>query len=823
MNFKTINFKKSIVIVILFFLHLSINVSAQTPAGIDPTNLSTVKIDELSDEQVMSIIKQGEASGLSIEQAQAMAAKRGLPTAEMQKLKDRVAKIQGGGMKGAEGAENAEAVVANKVVEKAAEATTITGKIQDAGGAAKGTGNTIYGQEYFRNGDIKIFDKSTDAKAPANYIIGIGDELGVSVFGYSYYNEVLKVDARGAINPNQMGPIFVKGMAYDKAKALIRAKMNQYFDLSNNKLEITLAYSRSITVNIVGEVVKPGSYKIPAINTAFNALILAGGPNDIGTLRNIQIRRDGKVIRTLDVYAFLTDPNSKQDFYLEENDYIVVSNINKLVKLSGEVNRATQYELNDKEGVNALLKYAGGLKLNAYKEKVQVVRRSATESKIIDVNLDSLQKINKDFALQNGDEVLVKSANTDVLNKITITGAVNFAGDFNLSKNDRVSDLIKKAGGLKVDANLESAYLVRTKQDQTKEYFRLSLKEINANVKSEQNVLLQALDVLTIYSNKDYIEPMGIEIFGSVRKAGKYDYVNGMTLGDALQNAGGLTLDAENLRLEISRLNYFSENYTDGQDVRVVVEKIKLNGNTTFLTDAEAQIKLHPYDQIFIRSVPNFNAQQNITLRGEVKYPGVYALTSKDERIDDVIKRAGGLTKFAFPESATFYRPSLTGGYIVMNLKSALKSHTNKYNFVLREGDVLTIPTVNDYVSIVGSSMEYLKVLNKEQVNAPYVAGRRANYFINEFGNGFTKDSWRKKTYVVQPNAKINRTRDLLLFKIYPKVTKGSTIYVVNKVKKDKELQKEKEPFNWNKFVENTTLKVTGLATFFILLNQIKL
>ena len=805
----------------VFVILLTLSASFSSAQGIDPNNLSSVRIDELSDQQVMSIINQGEASGLTIEQAQALAEKRGLPTSEAQKLKDRIAKIQSRGSKSIAIVENTDSLTIDKSKEKREETVPNTVKTQDAERLKKTNSNTIFGQEYFRTGDIKIFDKSTDAKAPSNYVIGIGDELVVSVFGFSYYNEVLRVDSRGAINPNQMGPIFIKGLTFDKAKVLIKSKMSQFFDLSNNKLEITLTYARSITVNIVGEVIKPGSYKLPATNTAFNALILAGGPNDIGSLRTIQVRRGGKVVKTLDVYAFLTDPNSKQDFYLEDNDYIVVPSIKKLVKLSGEVNRSIQYEIIENEGVNTLIKYAGGLKPTAYKEKVQVIRRSSIESIIIDVNIDSLEKAKKDFMLVNGDEVIVKAANAEVINKITITGAVNFAGDFNWSKYDRVSDLIKKAGGLKVDANVESAYLVRTKQDQTKEYFRLSIKEINLNDKSEQNVLLQPLDVLTIYSNKDYIEPLGIEVFGAVLKAGKYDYLAGMTLGDALQNAGGLALNAENLRIEISRLNYFTENYIDGQDIRVIVEKIKLKGNNTYLTDEEAQIKLNPFDQIFIRSIPNFYSQQNITIRGEVKYPGVYPLLSKDERIDDIIKRAGGLTKFAFPEAATFYRPGLKGGYIVMNLKAALKSHSNKYNFALRDGDTLTIPTVSDYVSIVGSSIEYLKAINKEQANAPHVAGRRAKYYINEFGNGFTKDSWRKKTYVVQPNAKINRTKDFIVFKIYPKVTKGSTIYVVGKIKKEKDLKKEKESFNWNKFIENTTVKLTGIATLFILFKQL--
>ncbi len=822
--FKNIAMKQTFRFSIFYFLFSILLIAttfAQTPAGIDPNNLSSVRIDEMSDEQIMEILKQGEGAGLSIEQAEQFARKRGLPAAEAAKFKDRIGKIQSQGRAVNTDAGTPETAILKKVEEEADKANSITGKIVDGGGVASATKSIIYGQEYFRNGDIKIFDKSTDAKAPSNYIVGIGDEFGVSVFGYSYYNEVLKVDTRGAINPQQMGPIFVKGLSFERAKSLIRSKMSQYFDLSNNKLEITLAYSRSITVNIVGEVVKPGSYKIPAINTAFNALILAGGPNDIGTLRNIQIRRDGKVIRTLDVYEFLNNPNSKQDYYLEDNDYIIIPTIQKLVRLSGEVNRATLFELKEKEGITDLLKFAGGLKEGAYKEKIQIVRRSNIESKIIELNLDSLMKIKKDYDLQNGDQVVIKSTITEILNKVSIKGAVNFEGDYNLSKNDRLFDLIKKAGGLKNDANLDNAYLVRTKQDQTKEYFRINLKDLMTNKNSDQNLALQQLDILNIYSNKDYVEALAINVTGAVRRQGGYDYVSGMTLGDALQNAGGLRLEAENLRIEISRLSYFSPNYNDGQEVRVIIESIKLSSNNSFLSDADAQIKLQPFDQIFVRTVPNFELQQNITIRGEVKYPGVYTLLSKDEKIDDVIKRAGGLNRFAFSEAATLYRPSLSGGYIVLKLDEALKSEKSKYNFTLREGDILTIPTVTDFVSIRGSSIEYLSVLDRDQVNAPFIQGKRAKYYIKEFGNGFTKESWRKKTYVIQPNAKINRTRNWGVVKIYPKVTKGSTIYVVNKVKKEKQIKKESEPFNWNKFIESTTVKLTGVATLFILLRQL--
>lgn len=806
--------------IFLFSFFIVSNVNAQIPAGIDPNNLSNVRIDELSDDQLKAILRQGDASGVSLEQGIALARQRGLAESEIEKLKSRLANLNANKSNSSiVNSINPEAKIIQKNLDEAKTSEVTSGKVIDE--KAVEAKSTIYGQQYFRSGDIKVFDRSIDAKAPSNYIIGIDDEIGISVFGNSYYNEVLKVDARGAINPQQMGPVFVKGLTYDKAKSLIRAKMAQYFDLSNNKLEVTLAYSRSITVNIVGEVVNPGSYKLPALNTAFNALILAGGPNDIGTLRNIQVRRNGKVVKTLDVYAFLNDPNSKQDFYLEENDYIVIGSSNKIISIQGQVKRSAKFELLEKEDLNALIKYAGGLTPDAYTEKIQIQRNSALETKIIDLNLDSLNNIKKDYNLHAGDVVIIRSNVNEVRNKITIKGAVNFSGDYNINKNERVSDLIKKAGGLKSDANLDNAYIVRTKPDQTKEYIKISLKEIFLNNTSEQNIVLQTKDVLNVYSYIDYIEPLGIQVFGSVRNEGKFDFVNGMTLGDALQNAGGLKIEAENLRVEISRLSYFSSNYNDGQDVRVIIESIQLSSNTSFLSDEDARLKLQPFDQIFVRRVPNFEVQQNITIRGEVKYPGVYTLMSKDEKISDVIKRAGGVTRFAFIDGATFYRPSLPGGYVVLKMKDALKKNDNRYNYSLKDGDILTIPTVTDYVGIRGSSVEYLDVLNREQVNAPYISGKRAKFYINQFGNGFGKESWRKKTYVIQPNAKINRTKDFLILKVYPKVTKGSTIYVVQKEAKPEEIKNEREPFDWNKFIERTTVKVTGLATLFILLRQL--
>lgn len=812
-----------VAVLILFF---SLNAVAQVPVGIDPNNLSNVKIDNLTDDQIRLLIRQADGSGMTVEEGAKMAQQRGLPVAEVQKLKDRIAKIQNVPISSenntsSSGTTSTPSEIIDEInIVKEEEEKVEMGKLENAM-SGNDVNSGIFGHDFFRNGNLKVFDRSSDAKAPANYVIGVGDEIGISVFGYSYYNEVLKVDLRGYISPNQMGLIYVKGLTYDKAKSLIKAKLSQYFDFTNNKIDVNLAYSRSITVNIVGEVTQPGSYKIPAINTAFNALMLAGGPNNLGSIRTIEVRRNGVKVKTLDVYAFLFNPNSKQDFYLEENDYIIVGSIKKMVSVYGEIKRSTNFELIDGENIDDIISYAGGFTARANLKRIQIHRIETNEVKIIEVNLDSLRKVKQSFSLNNGDKIFIKSNIAEIRNRITIGGAVNYPGVYNLDKNERLLDLINKAGGLRTDANNELAFVVRVKEDRSKELIKINLNEVLKNSQSEQNLILQPLDEFSVYSHDRLIQYSDVQVLGAVKAPRIFGYVPGMTLRDVLLNAGGLSVGADRLKIEISRLSYFSNNYIQGQENKILIEKAVLGNIEDFYQSDDAKIQIQPYDQIFVRTVPGFAFQQNVTINGEVKYPGVYTLLSKDETISSVIRRAGGLTKYAFAEGATYKRPSLAGNYIVLNLKEALRSNRSKYNYVLRGGDVIEIPTITQFVSIVGSSLSYVEVTGREQVNAPYVYGRRANYYVNNFGNGFTKDSWKRKTYVVYPNTKIYKTRNLLLFNLYPKVTEGSTIYVVEKVKKEKNLTKQKEPFDWNQFVEKTMIKVSGVLTIYLLLKQL--
>lgn len=808
--------------VLIFLTFLSITLMSQNlPNDVDPNNLKNIRVDDLNDEQVLSLIKQNQSAGLTLEQAQQVAIKKGMSPIEASKLKSRASNLQSGGRAGSSVSSSVEDSIL-KSIKKEAEVSDFLSDMQNVNSNAP-LQVSVVGQEYFRSGNIKVFDRSSDAKAPANYIISVGDEIAVSVFGFSYYNEVLKVDTKGAINPTQIGPIFVKGLTYDKAKSLIRSKLSQYFDLSNNKIEISLAYSRSITVNIVGEVISPGSYKIPAINTAFNALILAGGPSDIGTLRDIQVRRAGKIIKTLDVYAFLNDPNSKQDFFLEDNDFIVVGTSKKLVSIGGEVKKYGTFELLEKEQLRDLLKLTGGLNANAYTGKIQISRTTPTETKIIMLNLDSLLSNEKnDFVLKNGDKITIRKNVSELINVLIIGGAVNFPGVYDFKPNTKVLDLIKQAGGFKQDAKFDNAFIVRVKEDQTKEYIKLNLNEIKSNPKSSNNMVLNPMDQLTILSNYDFQTDYIVTVLGAVKKQQELVFVKGMTLGDALRQVGGFTIDAENLRIEVSRLNFFSADYKEGDVVKVIVDRLKIDDHTLTLNSEQEKYVLQPYDQIIVRTVPNFSPLKMVEINGEVKYPGKYVILSKDEKISSLIKRAGGLTKYAFVEGATYFRPELAGGYVVMDMTKILKNENSKYNYILRPGARVEIPVVTDFISIRGSSIRTLRVFDTTQVNTPYVSGHRAGYYIRKFGNGFGEDAWKKKTYVVQPNSKVNKTRNFILFKVYPRVTKGSTIYVVTKPVKKKEDKTDKIRFDVNKFIENTTVKITGLVTLYIIFRQLR-
>jgi polysaccharide export outer membrane protein len=799
-------------------LLLSVLIVLFTPGSLQaqlPSDIKTVKVDELTDAQIVGYMKQSEASGISEEEQERIAIQRGMPESELAKLKLRVSQIK---------LKERNKISLNEVGTDTNHqvAPTADNAIKDKNVETKESvdPNAIYGHQIFQNNKIQFFEKASDVKAVENYILGIGDELTISVFGFSFYNEALKIDSRGMINPQGVGPIKLKGIEYSKAQKLIRTRFSQYFDLANNQLTIALSYSRVVSINIVGEVNNPGSYKIPAVNSAFNALMVMGGVNEIGSVRNIQIKRAGKLVKTLDVYEYLSNPNSKDDFYLEDNDYIYVSTYTKVVKIIGEVRRPMRYELKPQEDLGQLITFAGGITSKAYTKLLRITRATedGSQIKIMDVSLDSLITNKKKFELLDGDIIEIGQKSLELKEFVEIQGTVNFPGKFAFVEGSRISDLVKNANGVRFESLLERAYLIRLRKDLTKEYISINIKDILANPKSEADLLLQKGDIVRIASNKDFTDNLKVDAIGAFRKPNTIEYSEGMTLGDLIFIAGGLKMEADILHIEVSRISFFTDEFKLGENSRIIIKVLQV-GRDIKIADDQLSFKLSPFDQVFARIVPDFEYQNNFSLIGEVKYPGIYSLESKDEKLSSIIKRAGGLNRFAFPEGATLYRPELAGGYVVMNLKEALKNDKSKFNYVIKSGDVINVPRIIDFIAIRGD-VEYLSVIEQEQVNSPFVRGKRANYYIKNFANGFTKTSWERKTYVVDNNGKVNRTKNFVLFKIYPKVKKGSTVYAVTKPNKKKDKQKS-EPIDWNKAISDVTVKLTAIVTLMILVQAL--
>jgi polysaccharide export outer membrane protein len=603
-------------------LLLSVLIVLFTPKFIQaqlPTDIKTVKVDELTDAQIVGYMKQSEASGISEEEQERIAVLKGMPESELAKLKQRVRQIR---LK-----EN------NKVSLKEVGADTNHQVAPTADNAIKDKNveikesvdpNTIYGHQIFQNNKIQFFEKASDVKAVENYILGIGDELTISVFGFSFYNEALKIDSRGMINPQGVGPIKLKGIEYSKAQKLIRTRFSQYFDLTNNQLTIALSYSRVVSINIVGEVNNPGSYKIPAVNSAFNALMVMGGVNEIGSVRNIQIKRAGKLVKTLDVYEYLSNPNSKDDFYLEDNDYIYVSSYTKVVKIIGEVRRPMRYELKPQEDLGQLITFAGGITSKAYTKLLRITRATedGSQIKIMDVSLDSLITNKKKFELLDGDIIEIGQKSLELKEFVEIQGTVNFPGKFAFVEGSRISDLVKNANGVRFESLLERAYLIRLRNDLSKEYISINIKDILANPKSEVDLLLQKGDIVRIASNKDFTDNLKVDAIGAFRKPNTIEYSEGMTLGDLIFIAGGLKMEADILHIEISRISFFTDEYKPGESSRTIINVLQV-GRDIKIADDQLSFKLSPFDQVFARIVPDFEYQNNFSLVGEVKYPGI--------------------------------------------------------------------------------------------------------------------------------------------------------------------------------------------------------
>ena len=723
----------------------------------------------------------------------------------------------------------------------------------------------IFGQDIFRNQDLSFFQKALDAKAPENYKVGPGDEISISIWGFNEFSETLEVDERGYISPSSYGRIYVKGITFKNMRSILKKKFSTFFDMQNSEIDVSLSYSRVITVNIIGEVYNPGSFTIPAINTAFNALIASGGPNQIGSVRNIYIKRDGKTVDSLDVYKFLFNPLISNDIYMQDGDYIFIPPAENLVEIIGEVNRPYTYEARDGESVGDMIKYSGGFTTTAFRDIITLKRLDYNNLKVYDVIKADLYQEN----ISDGDQIVVNKISNKISNVVTLKGDVGVSGDYEFKENEKILDLLSRTKCISNKTFLDKVYIIRLNEDRSKQHLSINLNNIISDPNHEGNILLKEYDIVHVLSVDKFDDEFFISVQGAVRNPSTFSFGNGMSLQSALILSGGLTQQAQGSRVEVSRIMEYDIATNKLKPRRTVVKNIEV-GNDLTLSESAEDFILQPFDQVFVRSNPEFEPAENITILGEVKYPGTYSILRKNEKVSSLIKRAGGLTNYAYVDGVKMFRkfnvkesireeslemnisddlkksilnsPDVAAIYaneveekskaffaeensakiskentdiVYLNLYKALKNNESRFNLVLNKGDSIVIPQILDVVHISGELMN----LEGNSISAPFFTRKRANYYVKNFAGGFSKENDRSNTIVVYPNGIAKKSRNYILFKLSPKVTKGSTIRVASKNIKQKK-QKESK-VDWNKQIENAMLKISAVLTLWVLVDRV--
>lgn len=770
----------------------------------------------------------------------------------------------------------------------------------------------IYGQEIFRNQSIKVYRQSEDVKPPESYILGVGDEISVHIWGYIEENLNFEISKEGYIKPVGIPRIFLKGLTFGQSKKLLLSRFQKYYRFRPQEFEVTLNSSRNINVRVAGEVFNFGNFNLPAINTAFNTLVAAGGPNDIGSVRRIKLIRDGAPDKTLDVYKYLQDPSINKEFYLQENDIIHVPRAGKVVTISGAITRPYKYELLDNEDLFELIDIAGGLRENAFKNSIQVKRYVNDKESIIDVALGELERIRGDFSLFNGDVISINVIPETYQNYVTITGPVEVPGKYALNDNNNTLSALLKKAIVKPEAVTSLAYIKRLNDDQktikyipinldrikndisldlklepkdqilivskstfsdattievtgsvrnpnsfdydndrslrvadaiylagginlqsseigfveridssfvnARQFIRVNIYNAIKNPTSDDNILLDPNDRLRIYPKSFFTDEAKISIGGLVRNPGQYEFSSGLNLNDVITMSGGLQLSASKNRIDIYRVNLLDDGAAKILAATLNVEDhLNEEGNIFYL---------EPFDQIIVRALPDFELQQMVTINGKVKYPGSYALIADNERISDVIERAGGLSPEAFLKGSTLYREEGGIGYIVIDLEESLKAKGSEIDVILKRGDILNIPEKNNIVTITGAvnlrEVFTDDIVATNKIAAPFVPGKNAKQYIDSYGGGIADHGSNSKIYVRQADGAIQRTKNFLFFKKYPEVEPGSTIVVgVKPPPKSKDNGGEKSKTDWGEVVGNTVAQATSVLTLILLLQRL--
>ncbi|MDP5139940.1 MAG: SLBB domain-containing protein, partial [Spirosomaceae bacterium] len=641
-------------------------------------NAQTPDVDKLSDTQIEQFLKEADARGMSDAQVEAAAMANGYSAMDIAKVRERISRLKTNTSSKSEILSKTERQQLGEIAERT--------EVAVSDSSAVGKKKEIYGFSVFNNKNLS-FEPNLRIPTPPNYILGAGDELKVDITGYAYQHYDLEVSPEGTVKLESLSPINVNGLTVREAKEKITDRLKTLFAGLRNgslNLDMTLGNVKSIKVFVLGEAVKPGSYTISSLATAFNALYLSGGPSPIGTLRNIKVLRKNKEIGTIDVYEFLSTGSFAKDISLRDQDVILIPTAENKIEITGEVRRPMVFELKQNETFAHALKYAGGFTEQAYKSSLSVTRNTDKERKLLNFSAD----IASSFLTQNGDMYFVPTILSRFENKVEIMGAVFRPGEFALGQDLKtIKQLVQKADGLREDAFLTRAILVREQENLDPIYMPLDIGKI---VRGEiKDVELKRQDQLIIKSIVEIREQRTVQVEGSVNSPGSFDFTDGMTVKDIILLSGGFSESANSQRLEIAR-RIKSDDPTSKS-----VEIINMDIDKTLALTSSSRV-LQPFDRVFVRSMANYEVQKVVNIEGEVNYPGPYVIGNKSERITDLIERAGGLKPESYINGAKFFR---NGKQVAVNLENAAVKKASVSDLLLLDGDRLVIPKAAETVA----------------------------------------------------------------------------------------------------------------------------
>lgn len=652
-------------------------------------------------------------------------------------------------------------------------------------------GHKVFGRDIFNNAEL-TFEPAMNIATPQNYVVGPGDNVKVDIYGASQKSDVYTVSPDGDITIEGYGPINISGLTMSQANARLRATLGSRY--SSSKIKMSLGQTRTITVNVMGEVKTPGTFTLSAFASVFHALYMAGGISEIGTLRNIKVYRGGRLMTVVDIYDYILNGKQKGNIRLADNDVIVVGPYDCMTSITGKVKRPMYYEMKKNESISSLLKYAGGYESDAYTKSIRVVRNNGTRRSVYNINEFDMSS----FKVADGDEVSVDSILDRFENMVEVKGAVFRPGMYQLGGDvTTVRGLLSQCDGVTEDAFTARGVMHRMNADRTLKVISLDIDGIMNG--TTPDVPLQNEDVIFIPTKTESQTERTITIHGEVQYPGVYRYADNETLEDFVLQAGGLKETASTVKVDVARRIYDSKAVSTDS---LIAKTYSFALKEGFVVDGEPGFVLQPFDEVYVRRSPGYATQQNVAVQGEVNFPGSYTLTKRETRLSDVLKAAGGATLTAYVKGARLERTitdeerlrmqqvlkmaqrksddkdsintqMLDLGdkyYVGIQLDKALAQPGSDFDLVLREGDRIIVPEYTNTVKISG------EVLFPNTV--AYKKGQGAKYYINQAG-GFGQRAKKSHTYIVHMNGTVNQMGK------GDKPTPGSEIIVPTKPKTD--------------------------------------